>query len=152
MSRLTEQITKLALPVVEEEGCTLWDVEYVKEAGTRYLRVYIDKEGGVSIDDCERISRRLDPVLDEADPIAESYVFEVGSAGADRELKRPRDFEQFMGSEVEVKLYRPVSGSKHFVGTLLAYDDGAVVVDQNGTQLRFEKDQVAQVRLYVGIG
>ena len=152
MSRLTDQIAALALPVVEEEGCTLWDVEYVREAGTRYLRVYIDKEGGVSIDDCERISRRLDPVLDEADPIAESYVFEVGSAGADRELKRPRDYEQFMGSEVEVHLYRPVGGSKRHVGVLCSYEDGAVGIEQNGTARRFEKDQVAQVRLYVGIG
>ena len=152
MSRLTDQIAALALPVVEEEGCTLWDVEYVREAGTRDLRVYIDKEGGVSIDDCERISRRLDPVLDEADPIAESYVFEVGSAGADRELKRPRDYEQFMGSEVEVHLYRPVGGSKRHVGTLRSYEDGAIVIEQNGIARRFEKDQIAQVRLYVGIG
>ena len=152
MSRLTDQITALALPVVEEEGCTLWDVEYVKEAGTRYLRVFIDREGGVSIDDCERISRRLDPVLDEADPIAESYVFEVGSAGADRELKRPRDFEQFMGSEVEVHLYRPVGGSKRYVGVLRSFEDGAVCIEQNGSLRRFEKDQIAQVRLYVGIG
>ena len=67
--------------MVEEEGCSLWDVEYLREAGTWYLRIYIDKEGGVSIDDCERISRRLDPILDEADPVPESYVFEVGSAG-----------------------------------------------------------------------
>ena len=149
MSRLTEQIADLALPIVEEEGCSLWDVEYVKEAGTRYLRIFIDKEGGVSIDDCERISRRLDPLLDEADPIAESYVFEVGSAGADRELKRPRDFEQFMGSEVEVKLYRPVDGSKRYVGTLLGYEDSTVSIMHNGKPLHFEKDQLAQVRLYV---
>ena len=152
MSRLTDQITALALPVVEEEGCTLWDVEYVKEAGTRYLRVFIDREGGVSIDDCERISRRLDPVLDEADPIAESYVFEVGSAGADRELKRPRDFEQFLGSEVEVHLYRPLEGSKRYVGVLRSFEDGAVSIEQNGSLRRFEKEQIAQVRLYVGIG
>ncbi len=152
MSRLTEQVAALALPIVEEEGCTLWDVEYVKEAGNRYLRVFIDREGGVSIDDCERISRRLDPVLDEADPIAESYIFEVGSAGADRELKRPGDFAKFMGSEVELKLYRPVKGSKRFVGTLTAYNDGAVTIEQNRESLHFEKEQIAQVRLYVGIG
>ena len=150
MSKLTDQIAALALPIVEEEGCTLWDVEYVKEAGTRYLRIYIDKPEGISIDDCERVSRRLDPILDDADPIAESYVFEVGSAGADRELKRPGDFEQFMGSEVEVHLYRPVDGSKRFVGTLVSYEDGAVSVSRNGTVLRFSKEQIAQVRLYVG--
>ena len=152
MSRLTEKISALARPIIEEEGCSLWDVEYVREAGTWYLRVFIDKADGVSIDDCERVSRRLDPVLDAEDPIAESYVFEVGSAGADRELKRPQDFAQFMGSEVEVRLYRPRDGSKRFVGTLAAYGDGAVTLVQNGQQLRFEKDQIAQVRLYVTIG
>ena len=151
MSRLTEKISALARPIIEEEGCSLWDVEYVREAGTWYLRVFIDKADGVSIDDCERVSRRLDPVLDAEDPIAESYVFEVGSAGADRELKRPQDFAQFMGSEVEVRLYRPRDGSKRFVGTLAAYGDGAVTLVQNGQQLRFEKDQIAQVRLYVTI-
>ena len=110
MSKITEKVFALAQPVVEEEGCSLWDVEYVREAGTWYRRVFIDKEGGVGIDDCERISRRLDPILDEEDPIPDSYVFEVGSAGAERELKRPSDFEQFMGSDVEVKLYQPVDG------------------------------------------
>ena len=124
MSRLTDKIAEIARPVVEEEGCSLWDVEYVREAGTWYLRVFIDREGGVSIDDCERVSRWLDPILDEKDPIPESYVFEVGSAGADRELKRPRDFEQFMGNDIEVRLYRPVDGSKHYTGTLSGYEDG----------------------------
>ena len=149
MSRLTDKIAEIARPVVEEEGCSLWDVEYVREAGTWYLRVFIDREGGVSIDDCERVSRRLDPILDEKDPIPESYVFEVGSAGADRELKRPRDFEQFMGSEVEVRLYRPVDGSKHYTGTLTGYEDGAVTLIQGEKTLRFTKEQLAQVRLYV---
>ena len=149
MSRLTDKIAEIARPVVEEEGCSLWDVEYVREAGTWYLRVFIDREGGVSIDDCERVSRRLDPILDEKDPIPESYVFEVGSAGADRELKRPRDFEQFMGSEIEVRLYRPVDGSKHYTGTLTGYEDGTVTLTQGEKTLRFTKEQVAQVRLYV---
>ena len=149
MSRLTDRVAAIAAPIVEAEGCSLWDVEYVKEAGTRFLRVFIDREGGVSIEDCERISRRLDPILDEEDPILESYVFEVGSAGADRELKRPRDFELFMGSEVEVRLYRPVDGSKQYVGTLKAYEDGTVTLMQGEKVLQFEKDQVAQVRLYV---
>ena len=152
MSKLTDKIAEIARPVVEEEGCSLWDVEYVREAGTWYLRVFIDRDGGVSIDDCERVSRRLDPILDEEDPIPDSYVFEVGSAGADRELKRPRDFEQFMGSEVEVKLYRPVDGSKHYTGTLSGYEDGAVSLTVGEKTLRFPKEQVAQVRLYVSIG
>ena len=116
MSKLTDRVSALVQPVVEEEGCSLWDVEYVREAGTWYLRVFIDKDGGVGIDDCERISRRLDPILDEEDPIPDSYVFEVGSAGAERELRRPSYFVQFMGHEVEVRLYRPLDGKKSYVG------------------------------------
>ena len=151
MSKITDKVTALAKPIVEEEGCSLWDVEYVREAGSWYLRVFIDKEGGVSIDDCERISRRLDPILDEEDPIPDSYVFEVGSAGAERELKRPSDFEQFMGSQVEVRLYQPVKGSKTFVGTLDGYDNGKVTVTVGKETMAFEKAQTAQVKLHVTI-
>lgn len=147
MSKITDRVEALARPVVEEAGCELWSVEYVKEAGAWYLRIFIDKEGGVGITDCETISRRLDPILDEADPIPDSYVFEVGSAGAERELKRPSDFERFIGSEVEVKLYQPLEGRKAIVGTLEAYNDGTVTV--SGTE--FKKEQVAQVKLHVTI-
>ena len=149
MSKLTEKVSALVRPVVEEEGCSLWDVEYVREAGTWYLRVFIDKDGGVGIDDCERISRRLDPILDEEDPIPESYVFEVGSAGAERELKRPSDFEQFMGHEVEVRLYRPLEGKKSFVGTLAGYADGNVSLAVGEETQTFEKTQIAKVHLHV---
>ena len=151
MSKITEKVAALAKPVVEEEGCTLWDVEYVREAGSWYLRIFVDKEGGLSIDDCERISRRLDPMLDEADPIPESYVFEVGSAGAERELKRASDYEQFLGSEVEVRLYQPSNGSKAFVGTLIAYDEGDVTIGIGGNEQRFEKGKIALVKLHVSI-
>ena len=151
MSKITEKVAALAKPIVEEEGCTLWDVEYVREAGTWYLRIFVDKEGGLSIDDCERISRRLDPMLDEADPIPDSYVFEVGSAGAERELKRPSDYEQFMGHEVEVRLYQPLNGSKAFVGSLKGYEDGDVTIDFGSTEMRFDKGRIAQVRLHVSI-
>ena len=147
MSKITEKVEALAKPVVEEEGCELWAVEYVREAGTWYLRVLIDKDGGVGIDDCERISRRLDPILDEADPIPDSYVFEVGSAGAERELKRPSDFERYIGSEVEVKLYQPYQGKKSYVGSLEAYDDGNVTV----SSVLLKKEQIAQVKLHVTI-
>lgn len=147
MSKISDKVEALARPVVEEEGCKLWSVEYIKEAGTWYLRIFIDKDGGVGIADCEAISRRLDPILDEADPIPESYVFEVGSAGAERELKRPSDFEQFIGSDVEVKLYQPYEGRKTLVGTLEEYNDGNITV--SGVELK--KEQIAQVRLLVTI-
>ena len=148
MSKVTETVTALAAPIAAELGLELWDVEYVREAGQWFLRVYIDKDGGVSISDCEALSRALDPVLDEADPIPDSYVFEVSSAGAERELKRPGDFERFMGSPVEVRLYKPVDGSKSFVGTLSGYS-GGVSLTAAGKTLTFEKSQIAQVRLRV---
>ena len=151
MSKITENVAALAKPIVEEEGRTLWDVEYVREAGTWYLRIFIDKAGGLGIDDCERISRRLDPMLDEADPIPDSYVFEVGSAGAERELKRPSDFEQFLGSEVEVRLYQPMNGTKAFVGTLKEFDDGDVTIESGGSNIRFEKSRIALVKLHISI-
>ena len=151
MSKITETVMALAKPVVEAEGCELWDVEYVKEAGAWDLRVYRDKAGGVSIDDCEAVSRALDPVLDEADPIPTSYIFEVSSAGVERELKRPGDFEKFMGSQVEVRHYQPVEGAKSHIGTLRGYADGAVTIEMNGQEKTYQKAQVAQVRLSVTI-
>ena len=151
MSKITDKVYELAKPVVEQAGCSLWDVEYVREAGCWYLRVFIDKEGGVSINDCETISRALDPILDEADPIPDRYVFEVGSAGAERELKRPEDFRQFMGSEVEVRLYQPINGSKIFVGKLAAYDQGDLSITAGNEDMSFKKAQIALVKLHVSI-
>lgn len=150
MSKLTDRIAELARPIVEEEGCTLWDVEYVREGGSWYLRLLIDKDGGLGIDDCERISRRMDPILDEEDPIPDSYVFEVGSAGAERELKRPSDFTQFMGHEVEIRLYQPLEGRKSYVGTLEAYDNGTVTI-LSGQPRTFTPAQIAQVRLHISL-
>lgn len=151
MSKITETVRLLAEPVAEANGVELWDVEFVKEAGTQYLRVYIDKPGGIGIDDCEAVSRALDPILDEADPIPCSYVFEVGSAGIDRELKRASDFARFMGSRIQIKLYQPLNGQKSYVGELKAYDNGDVTVLTNGEELTLKKPMIAQVRLYAEI-
>ena len=145
MAKVTDAVETLARPIVEHAGCTLWDVEYVKEAGEWFLRVYIDREGGVDIDCCEAVSRPLSDALDEADPIQGSYTFEVSSAGLDRTLKKPEHFKQCMGQKVELKLYRPVKGGKEHTGALTGYEDGAVSVDG----VRFEKNDVAQVRLHV---
>ena len=147
--KITEQVWQFAQPLVEANGCTLWDVEYVREGGEWLLRLYIDKDGGVDINDCEAVSRAVDPVLDEKDPIPESYRFEVCSAGLERVLKRPSDFAQFMGAPVLVRLYRPRDGRKEFAGTLSGYDDGRVTVTVNGTPIIFEKSEVALVRLRV---
>ena len=147
--KVTDQVTAFARPVVESFGCKLWDVEYVREGSERYLRVFIDKDGGVDIDDCEKIHRALDPILDEQDPIAESYHFEVSSAGLERALKRPGDFEAFLGSPVLVKLYRPRNGLKEIPGILRGYEDGKVTVEAGKETITFEKSQVALVRLRV---
>ena len=151
MKKVTELTAELAAPLIAERGCALWDVEYVREAGTWYLRVLLDKEGGVDILDCEEISRKLSDALDEIDPIEESYTLEVGSAGAERPLKRPEDFTRFIGSPVLAKLYRAVEGRKEFPGVLTAYDaeSGAVTVDVKGQTFTFPKKDIALVRLRV---
>ena len=147
--KITDQVTEFAKPVVESFGCKLWDVEYVREGSQRYLRIYIDNDGGVDIDDCEKIHRAIDPILDEKDPITESYHFEVSSAGLERALKRPGDFEQFMGSAVLVKLYRPRNGLKEIPGFLRGYEDGKITVEAGKETITFQKSEVALVRLRV---
>ncbi len=147
--KITQTVAALAKPIVEARGCSLWDVEYVREGADYILRVAIDKEGGVDIDDCEAISRALDPILDEHDPIPDRYQFEVCSAGLERALKRPEDFARFLGSPVTVKLYRPVNGLKEIPAVLRGYEDGRVTVDTGKETVTFEKSQVALVRLRV---
>ena len=151
MKKVNELNAELAAGPIAEQGCTLWDVEYVKEAGTWYLRVLLDKEGGEDILDCEAISRKLDVLLDEADPIEGSYTLEVGSAGAERALKRPADFERFMDSPVLVKLYRAQNGRKEFAGYLKGYDaeTGDLTITVGREELTFVKKDVALVRLRV---
>ena len=147
--KITDVVWQFSEPIVKAHGCSLWDVEYVREGGAWFLRLYIDKPGGENIDDREAISRAVDPILDEKDPIPDSYSFEVCSAGLERALKRPRDFEQFMGSRVCVRLYKPVDGAKEFIGTLTGYRDGAVSIESAGKSYTFEKTELAQVRLHV---
>ena len=147
--KITEIVAGFARPVVEEKGCSLWDVEYVREGSDYFLRLYIDKEGGVDISDCEAISRAVDPILDEKDPIPESYHFEVCSAGLERTLKRPGDFQRFMGSAITVKLYRPRNGLKEIPCVLEGYDNGRITVTAGKETITFEKSEVALVRLRV---
>ena len=147
--KITELVASFAQPIVEAHGCSLWDVEYVREGSERFLRLYIDKDSGVDISDCEAISRAVDPILDEKDPIPESYHFEVCSAGLERALKRPGDFERFMGSAVTVKLYRPRNGLKEIPGILRGYEEGKVTVEAGKETVTFEKSEVALVRLRV---
>ena len=147
--KITDQVAAFAEPIVVAHGCTLWDVEYVREGSERFLRLYIDKDGGVDIADCAAISRAVDPILDEKDPIKESYHFEVCSAGLERALKRPSDFQRFLGSAITVKLYRPRNGLKEIPCVLKAYEDGKVTVEAGKETITFEKSEVALVRLRV---
>ena len=147
--KVTELVAEFARPIVEAHGCELWDVEYVREGSEYFLRLYLDKEGGVDINDCEAVSRAVDPILDEKDPIPGSYHFEVCSAGLERVLKRPANFQRFMGSSITVKLYRPRNGLKEIPCVLKAYDEGKLTVEAGKETITFEKSEVAQVRLRV---
>ncbi|MDR2665265.1 MAG: ribosome maturation factor RimP [Oscillospiraceae bacterium] len=150
MSKIVQTVGEIARRACEEHGCELWDVEYVKEAGTWYLRVFIDRPEGVSIEHCENISRQIDPALDEYEHLLpDGYIFEVSSAGAERPLRRPSDFERFMGSLVEVKLYKAKDGRKEFVGRLCGYDGGDIEIDDGAEARAFKKDEIANVRLRI---
>lgn len=149
MKKVTEIVAELAAPVAAEFGCELWDTEYVREAGQWFLRLYLDKAGGVDILDCENVSRKVSDLLDEVDPIEGSYVFEVSSAGAERQLKRPSDFERFIGSPVLVKTYQNRDGRKEFPGVLRGYEDGDILLQMGTQELRFNKSEIAMVRLRI---
>ena len=122
-----KQVAELVKPYVEQLGLTLWDVRFVKEGASWYLRIFIDKEGGVTIDDCTDVSHAVDPVLDEADPISVSYYLEVCSPGLNRELKEPEHFKAFIGSEIALTLYKAENGSKSVQGILEAFNENLVL-------------------------
>ncbi|MFI3313572.1 MAG: ribosome maturation factor RimP [Eubacteriales bacterium] len=147
--KITERVRLFAEPVVNQLGLSLWDVEYVREGGDWFLRLYIDKAEGVGIQDCEAVSRAIDPILDEEDPIPDAYNFEVSSAGLERTLKRPEHFTDSLGKDVFVKLYTAKDGTKEFTGTLAAYEDGNLTLEMpTGTQT-FAPKEMALVRLSV---
>ena len=142
------RVEAFLLPLMEENNFELVDVEYVKEAGTWYLRAYIDKEGGIAVDDCEVISRRLSDWLDKEDFIDDSYILEVSSPGLGRPLKKEKDYKRSIGREVEVRLYKAIDRQKEFTGTLSAYDDKTVTLAmEDGSEAVFEKADIALIRL-----
>ena len=139
---------ELITPIIEANHFELVDVEWVKEGPNWYLRVYIDKEGGITVDDCELVSRAFGDILDEKDYIAENYIFEVSSPGLDRPLKKEKDFARSVGKEVEVRLYKAIDKKKEFVGLLDSYDDHSVTLElEDGNTKTFEKSAVALIRL-----
>ncbi len=138
---------ELVMPLIEENKFELVDVEYVKEGSNWYLRVYIDKPGGINVDDCELISRALSDLLDEKDFIDEAYILEVSSPGLGRPLKKDKDFERSLMEEVEIKLYRMKNGSKDFRGILKSYSKEQIVIEENGEDITFDRSEIALVRL-----
>lgn len=145
---IEKRTEELILPIVEEQGFELVDVEYVKEGGTMYLRAYIDKPGGIAVNDCETVSRALSDLLDKEDYIADSYILEVSSPGLGRPLKKEKDFKRSVGKAVEIRLYRAVDRKKEFEGILTAYDDQSVTIEQeDGMEASFERAAIALIRL-----
>ena len=144
------KVLPLLEPIVEANGLELVDLEFVKEGVNWYLRVYIDKEGGVTLDDCEVVSRTLEAKLDEKDPIEQAYILEVSSPGLDRPLKKEADFVKFQGEIIDVKLYKAVNGSKQYQGKLLGLENGMLSIEEdNGNVVTFEHKDAASVRLAV---
>ncbi len=148
MAKAEAVLEQLAAPVCEAKGVYIYDSEYVKEGGQYYLRLYIDKEGGVTIDDCEEVSSALSDALDtELSFVKDAYVFEVSSPGLDRRLRRDWHFEKAVGSEVDIKTFAPFMGSKAFSARLLGYDHGLLSLELNGERVVLEKGKTASVRL-----
>lgn len=147
MAKIENEILKIAEPVAESMGYYIVAVEFKKEAGERYLRFFIDKDGGVGINDCEAFSRAVEVKIDDADPIEENYCLEVSSPGADRVLKTDREFMYYIGREVEVKLYSAVDGMKEFEGVLVGYKDSTATVETGGKKFEIPVKQAVYIRL-----
>lgn len=147
-------VLDIVTPMADEMGYYIWDVEFVKEGADKYLRITIDNEDGITIDDCEKFHRAIDPLLDEADPIAESYILEVSSPGIERELKTDAHIYACTDWDVEVRLYAPRDGVKQFYGVLLGLDESgeSVVISQNGNEMSFKKSEIAKLSTYYDFG
>lgn len=146
-------VKELIAPMASDMGYWLWDVEFVKEGADKYLRITIDNEEGITIEDCEKFHRAIDPLLDEADPISEAYILEVSSPGIERELKTPEHIDACEGWDVELKLYAPKNGSKTFRGVLEGYDDGGNIVIAVGEEkVAFKPEEIAKIATYYDFG
>lgn len=143
---IQQVITELATPIVEDLNYELVDVEFIKEGAHWYLRIYIDKPGGIGIDDCQAVSEKMSEILDKKDPIDQCYYLEVSSPGLERPLKTERDFIKYKGELVEVKVFQPINGKKIFEGELIGLIEDMIVINQDGNNINFEKDKVSRVK------
>lgn len=145
-----KKVLAILEPILEEKALELADLEFVKEGPNWYLRVYIDKDGGVTIEDCENVSRILEKKLDETDPIEQAYILEVSSPGIDRPLKKPEHFEKYIGEIIDIKLYKPLEGKKEYQGELKQFDNGVItIIEEDGTEKQFIQKETASIRLAV---
>ncbi len=142
-----QKVLEIISPIAQEQNLDIWDVKYLKEGASYFLRIFIDKPEGITIDDCETFSRAIDEPLDEADPISEAYFLEVSSPGLQRELVKPEHFEAFIGEEVIVKLYKAIDNQKEFIGTLVGFENGELTIEYNGQPFKIEKQNIAKVNL-----
>lgn len=150
-STVVERVTEAVQPIIEDLNLELVDVEYVKEGGNWYLRIFIDKPEGIELDDCQIVSEKIDTLLDELDPIPQAYFLEVSSPGIERPLKKPQDFARFKGQLVNVTTFAPVNGAKSFTGKLMEYNEEGIHLEIKGKQVVFPQQQVATARLAVEI-
>ncbi len=147
---IEKRTEELVMPIIEQNNFELVDVEYLKEGSSYYLRAYIDKEGGITVDDCEIVSRALGDLLDDKDFIEESYILEVSSPGLGRPLKKEKDYKRSLGKELEIRLYKAVNKQKEFYGILESYDETTVTIsDEDNNEITFEKSDIALIRLAV---
>ena len=149
---IEKKTEELVMPIIERFGYELWDVEYVKEGSDYYLRIYADKEGGFTVDDCEAVSRAIDPLLDEEDFISDAYILEVSSPGLGRTLKKDRDFEHSLGHRIDVKTFKPVDGSREFTGVLASYDKDMIElsVDEERS-ISVKRSDIAKANLSIDL-
>ena len=138
----------LLVPILEENHFELVDVEYVREGNDYYLRGYIDKEGGIAVDDCEMVSRAFEKKLDEEDFITDPYILEISSPGLTRPLKKERDYQRNLGKPVEIHLYKPLNKQKDFCGILKAFDGDTVTIDEDGQEITLERSGISMIRQY----
>ena len=146
MANAAERVYSLIEETVKNEGVTLWDVRFLKEGANWYLRVFIDKPEGISIDDCTAVSHAIDPIIDEADPIDKSYYLEVCSPGVERELTRPWHYEAVLGEKIKIKLYKALDGKKEFTGLLKTSGDTLIIETETG-EMTFPKESVSKAYL-----
>lgn len=147
-SKTEEAVFNLAEPIAKENGCFIYDIEFVKEGGLYFLRVYADKDGGINLDECEVISRALSDKLDESDPIKQNYYLEVSSPGIERKLKTKEHFERYIGEKIDIGLYKAIDKSKQLTAVLTGFDNGIITVDKNGETIEIPQKETTFVKIH----